>query len=198
MNKRHLPDPCGSFVVVAWFFILAGCAPATPFVSLPEPRLTEVAIQHKRVDENGNVYLQVFIEPPPAALDIDGSRQLSKTGTYCWKDCADAFDVVTPSEALITTSPVQARLRVGYSEPDIVQLSVMRASHDDVPDSEGRDRIWWDLPLRDEQPMELLPQREQDLMLHLAPGLYVFSFWVVWDRGGGQRDVFYGFLVDVE
>lgn len=213
----------GTFRNLRWLFALMlgisaliGCTPTpTPKIEppsatatlkiptqspTPEPTLADVVHIDTQKDEKGTLYTNVYREPPPAILEINALRQTSVTGTFCWTDnCADAFSLVTPLTALVVTSPIVASLHLPINEtPDILQLQAIKTSKEnEFINAENDSRRWWDIKPSGE-PMELLHQRTQDFTLDLPPGLYILSIFCVWNIQETQRDVRYGFLIDVK
>ncbi len=140
------------------------------------------------------------IVPPPATLEINGITQTSAIGTYCWSEvgkggvCADMIGIPTPKEALMTSSPITAYLRLPITTaPANLYLNVIRVSDKDEMTADARGYRWWNF--QEGKSSELPLQSQQAIRLDLDPGLYVLSVSVWWDKKG---DVMYGFLLDVQ
>lgn len=142
--------------------------------------------------------------PPPASLEIDGATQTAGVGTYCWSGltasgetvnvCADKIGIPTDRNPLSSSSPVTARLSLPLAEsPSQLSLSAFQVSSaHELPDTVGGYR-WWSYT--EGFTSELSLQPSQEIHLELAPGLYVFYVFAVWE---GKGDVSYGFLVEVQ
>lgn len=222
MSNRTFRNPPCFFALLMGSLALMGCtatpnlpkidqtppAATTPTITktlptqslTPEPTLADVVHMNTQEDEKGTLYTHVYSEPPPAILKINGLEQTSVTATFCWtKNCADALSLVTPHEALAVTSPVLASLQLPINEaPDILQLHAIKTSKEnEFINGDNDNRRWWDIKPTGE-PIKLLRQRKQDFKLDLSPGLYILSIFCVWNIQETQRDVLYGFLIDVK
>ena len=144
--------------------------------------------------------------PPPATLEIDGETQVAGVGSYCWSSptgagesvsmCADKIGLPTVSDPLISSSPVTARLILPLDDPlKQLTLSVFQAtsSHEVKLEVDTDQFRYWMPGAGTNRELDL--QTEQEIVLELDPGLYVFYVFAVWEDKG---DVSYGFLVEVK
>lgn len=143
-------------------------------------------------------------EPPLATLEINGITQEARIGSYCWltqtdagepvEACQDSVAVATPHTPLESSSPVTAQLRFAVKQPpDQISASVFVASDDDGFDvNTGELNLWSN---KEGTLVTLQPQTRQEFTLELAPGLYVFQVYCVWDNNG---EASYGFLIEVK
>lgn len=136
------------------------------------------------------------ILPPPAALEINGVTQTSAIGTYCWSGggCADMIGIPTPAEALVTTSPITALLRLPIdTSPSVLLFTTIHVTEKDEMQGNAGGYRWWSYEAEGRR-LELPSQSQQKIQIELDPGLYVWEIQVWWD---GKGDVIYGFLVEV-
>ena len=133
--------------------------------------------------------------PPPAILQIQNVEQISAIGTYCWSgECADMIGIPTPKEAIVTSSPFIATLRLPINAPaNSLELRVSRVSDKNELQANQSGYRWWEPYLGKFD--NLLPEKEQTINLKLKSGLYVIVVFAQWDQKG---DVLYGFLVEVK
>ncbi|HSJ57137.1 MAG TPA: hypothetical protein VLC95_08145 [Anaerolineae bacterium] len=143
--------------------------------------------------------------PPAALLLVDGARQESGIGTYCWTTpgafgqgvgvCADAIGIITPVEALPVPESFTARFQLPIEAPAGIVLNVIPVTgEDEIVTSPLEERDWraW-TPGAGEQVAPPL-QVETEVEMTLDPGLYVLSMFARWEEFG---DVNYGWLVQV-
>ena len=139
-------------------------------------------------------------EPPPAFLTIDGVRQESGIGSYCWiagedpGTCADMIGIPTQQTPLQANPLVflQFDLHVDQRPVNSV-LSVRSFTQEDALDMDAGSWQWWPYNEPDSSfhlPGVVNPQIE----LTLPAGLNVITLSVSWPDYG---DVSYGFLVNV-
>jgi hypothetical protein len=141
-------------------------------------------------------------EPPPAALTIDGRRQTSGVGTYCWAPtgpngtavCADMVGIPTSPEPL----PAAATFTAAFELPELdgrpheLSLSAIPVSGREPMPGDIDGWLWW--PYETGEFTSLPLDRQTSAELTLEPGLYVLNLFVRWSPYG---DVAYGFLVEV-
>ncbi len=142
---------------------------ATPALSI------ELPYTYTYNDPDGSV--KTLFEPPPAILEINGMKQVSAVGTFCWdRGCSDPLALLTPREALVVTSPLVGSLMLLIDHPpSALRLNVSEASAEDEMDETGAGRRWWDINPNLSGFTDLLLQKEQPIGLDLESGLYVVS-----------------------
>ncbi len=143
------------------------------------------------------------VQPPSAALEINGQIQAAGIGTYCWSgnegltnvmQCADAVGITTAREPLVTSTPYTGIFHISNpNPPDALYVTVMAVTPADeiilgVADAH---RYWkpvsdWsaELPLKTDVENEFME----------GPGLYVLQLDARWRNLGSAS---YGFLVQV-
>lgn len=170
----------------------------------PDPTLARVVTLYSATDENGTIHSNAHIEPPPAILEINGARQNSVIGTFCWYGrCADSFATVTPLEPLTVHSSFRATLQLPINEaPATLQLAITQVFNANELDNAGAAYRIWDIPLLSASPTQLLLQRKQTIEFHLEPGLYAINIVGTWQPAWAgdpeSGDIFYGFLLEVK
>ncbi len=142
-------------------------------------------------------------DPPPAILMINGNEQTSGIGSNCWKVenetfslCADYAGVITPAEPLLTSSPFTAFLHLPLQvPPEELEFSTFRVTDDEELKEAANGVRAWSLEYGNAENRYKRPlEREPDINLSLAPGLYVLRVDANWKEIGS---VSYGFLVQV-
>ncbi len=140
--------------------------------------------------------------PPPAILKIDGNEQTSGIGSNCWKEenqtgyiCSDTIGFITPTEPLLTGSPLTAHLLFTLQEPpEEAGLSAIRATDDEELKVATSGTRAWRLTGNYSKKYKLPSERESEINLSLEPGVYVLTVDATWkDKGSAS----YGFLVKV-
>ena len=137
--------------------------------------------------------------PPEATLTINGQRQASGIGTYCWPGvegdvsvCADMIGVPTPLEPLMAEAPFLAAFEFPLADPSELQLLAVPVSPEDELDGPGGENRWWEP--KSGEPYPLPTETAPEIELPLDAGLYVLRVFARWE---GVGDVLYGFLVEV-
>ena len=83
--------------------------------------------------------------PPMAILEINGTSQDARVGSYCWANeaveaCQDSVGIPTALMPIVATSPVSVRLGIATKQlPDELSASVFVASKADEFEVEAGD-----------------------------------------------------------
>lgn len=140
------------------------------------------------------------VRPSPAVLEVDGQKQVSGIGSYCWSDpekgvalCADMIGIITPESALVVPARFSARFRLDPEEKPVdlsLRMIPVTAEDEILPSGDGW-RAWTGAP---GEVRTLRLERAPEIELGLAPGTYVLELSARWDEWG---DASYGFLLEV-
>lgn len=106
----------------------------------------------------------------------------------------DSVGFPTAFTPLSGKSPITAQLSFATNEtPDQISAGVFEASKTDAVEVKtGEYYIWSYIEGIN---MDLPPQIQQEVILDLDPGLYVFNVFTIWENKG---EVSYGFFIEVK
>jgi len=142
-------------------------------------------------------------QPAPASIIVNGQEQASALGGFCWQEpgmkdtelslCDDTAAIASPADALAAPAFLAVTLRLPGEAPVAAQMEILRVK-DIEPLAVTPDGVAWWPPMQGSV-LGLRPAAEQAFQVLLEPGRYILSVDVRWS---GQREVQYGFLVEVK
>jgi len=144
-----------------------------------------------------------FSSPPPAVLHISDLTQEGGLGSYCWTDanigasmCADAIGIPTSPEPLMVASPLEGSLEINFPyAPRELTLTILPVDEQNIPAPGPKGLLYWNPGVEGVTQIHLPIQTVPAFNQELAPGKYVFNFFVRWIDYG---DASYGFFLEVQ